>query len=74
MIPKIPLQVRSLFFRLRRTLFLLKHKKRFINCATYYPECEQKTALQIIKDQLFLFGKKEILSLSILHMDLIERR
>jgi hypothetical protein len=46
------------FSKLRKTLSFLKHKKRFVNCDSYYPECEKKTSLQVIKDQLYLIWHK----------------
>ena len=47
----------SLFSRIRKTLSLIKHRSRYVNCETYYPECERKSSLQIFKDQLFLIWK-----------------
>lgn len=48
----------AFFSKLRRSLFLLKNKKRFVKCDSYYPECEKKTSLQIIRDQLYFIWKK----------------
>ena len=46
-----------LFAKIRKTLSFIKHRRRFINCDSYYPECKHKASFQIIEDQLFFIWK-----------------
>lgn len=38
--------------RIRKCISLIRHKSYYVNNPTYFPECEHKTSLQILKDQL----------------------
>ncbi len=43
--------------KIRKTLSIIKHRSRYENAETYYPESERKTKSQLLKDQLFILWK-----------------
>ncbi len=47
----------SFFTKIRKSLSVIKHRKKFVNCDTYYPDSIRKKSSQIIKDQLSFVWK-----------------
>ncbi len=47
----------SFFTKIHKSLSVIKHRKKFVNCDTYYPECERKTSWQIMQDQISFVWK-----------------
>lgn len=39
--------------RLRKCLSMIRHKSKYVDQVSYYPECAHKTSFQILKDQLY---------------------
>lgn len=47
----------ELFSKIRQTLSIILHKSALVNQSTYYPDCEQKSKMQILSDHLYFVWK-----------------